>query len=252
MRISEALDSGRIGVPYGQHGWRPAGCPPKPCGRGWRGVAGLVVALIFGGTLNFRAAETEASRPTQVLVAYDSLSGHTEKAAAAVVEGARQLTGVQVTLKRVEAVVREDLEAADGLVLGCPTYYGTMPGRMKTVIDDWSWKMKVDLTDKVGGAFATGGGQTGGKEFTVISLLMFMVNNRMVVAGPLYRNEKTGSVWAEAGATAMTGPADPGVGEVELDSARRLGHRVAELAVKLRRGVSSASRTNPPSARAPE
>jgi len=24
---------------------------------------------------------------------------------------------------------------------------------MKLVIDDWSWKLKVDFTDKVGGAF---------------------------------------------------------------------------------------------------
>jgi hypothetical protein len=62
-----------------------------------------------------------------------------------------------------------------------------------------------------------------------------MLNNRMVVAGPLYRNDTTGSVWAEVGATAITGPLDPGVREAELDSARRLGERVAKLATKLRR-----------------
>ncbi|MCL4785406.1 MAG: flavodoxin family protein [Verrucomicrobia bacterium] len=121
-------------------------------------------------------------------------------------------------------------------LLGCPTYYGTIPGRMKVVIDDWSWKLKADFTDKVGGVFATGGGQAGGKEFVLVSLVMFMLNNRMVVAGPLYENEKTGSVWAEVGAAAMTGPLDAGVSEGELDSARRLGERVARLAVKMKRG----------------
>ena len=105
---------------------------------------------------------------------------------------------------------------------------------MKTVIDDWSWKMKVDFTDKVGGAFATGGGQAGGKEFVVVSLLMFMLNNRMVVAGPLYQNDRTGSIWAEAGAAAMTGPLDPGVSKSELDGAQRLGERAAGLARKLK------------------
>jgi multimeric flavodoxin WrbA len=45
---------------------------------------------------------------------------------------------------------------------------------MKVIIDDWSWKMKVDFTDKVGGAFSTGGGQVGGKEHVVTSLLLFM------------------------------------------------------------------------------
>jgi NAD(P)H dehydrogenase (quinone) len=105
---------------------------------------------------------------------------------------------------------------------------------MKVVIDDWSWKMKVDFTDKVGGAFSTGGGQTGGKEMVVLSLLVYMVNNRMVVAGPLYQNDATGSVWAELGASAMTGPLDPGVSASELDGARRVGQRVARLAKKLK------------------
>ena len=59
----------------------------------------------------------------------------------------------------------------------------------------------------------------------------------MVVAGPLYENPKTGSVWAEVGAAAMTGPLDPGVSEAELDGARRLGERIARLAVKMKRGT---------------
>ena len=114
---------------------------------------------------------------------------------------------------------------------------------MKVVIDDWSWKMKVDFTDKVGGAFSTGGGQVGGKEFVVMSLVMFMLSNRMVVAGPLYRNDKTGSVWGEVGAAAMTGPLDPGVSEGELDSARRLGERVARLAANAEKRWNSGPRT---------
>jgi NAD(P)H dehydrogenase (quinone) len=160
--------------------------------------------------------------------------------ATAVVEGAKRVGGTGVILKKAEEVTKEDLESADGIILGCPTYYGTIPGRMKVVIDDWSWKMKVNFTDKIGGAFSTGGGQAGGKEFVVVSLVMFMLNNRMVVAGPLYSNDRTGSVWAEAGATALTGPLDPGVGEGELDGARRLGERVAALARKLKRNEAPA------------
>lgn len=184
-----------------------------------------------------KPAETNVVR---VLVAYDSLTGNTEKMAEGVVTGAKPVPGVVVVLKPVDKVTKEDLETADGIILGCPTYYGTIPGRMKLVIDDWSWKLKVDFTDKVGGAFATGGGQAGGKEFVVVSLVMFMLNNRMVVAGPLYQNDKTGSGWAEVGAAAMTGPLDAGVGEGELDSARRLGERVARLAVKLKRAEATA------------
>ncbi len=177
---------------------------------------------------------THEAGPVRVLVAYHSLTGNTEKMAVGVVEGVKRRPDVVVSLKKVEEVTKQDLESADGIILGGPTYYGTIPGKMKTVMDDWSWKMKVDFTDKVGGAFSTGGGQVGGKEFVVVSLVMFMLNNRMLVAGPLYRNDKTGSVWGEVGAAAMTGPLDPGVSEGELDSARRLGERVARLAEKLR------------------
>ena len=183
---------------------------------------------------------TDDSGTVRVLVAYHSLTGNTEKMAAGVVEGVKRRPGVAVTLKKVDDVTKQDLESADGIILGCPTYYGTLPGKMKVVIDDWSWQMKVDFTDKVGGAFSTGGGQVGGKEFVVVSLVMFMLNNRMVVAGPLCRNDKTGSVWGEVGAAAMTGPLDPGVGEGELDSALRLGERVAGLAAKLKRAVKPA------------
>jgi NAD(P)H dehydrogenase (quinone) len=206
---------------------------------GWAGALGCLALAAFplsahaqSESLPAKPADPPAAR---ILVACYSLTGNTEKMGRAVVEGAKRGPGVAVTLKKVEEVTREDLAAADGIILGCPTYYGNVPGKMKVVIDDWSWKMKVDFTDKVGGAFATGGGQTGGKEFTVMSLLMFMLNNRMVVAGPLYRNEKTGSVWAEAGASATTGPLDPGIGEAEEDSARRLGERVAQLARKMKR-----------------
>jgi NAD(P)H dehydrogenase (quinone) len=168
-----------------------------------------------------------------VLIAYDSLTGNTERMAQAVAEGVKRVPRAVAAVKRVGYVTREDLEAADAIVLGCPAYYANIPGRMKTVIDDWSWKMKVDFTDKVGGAFATGGGQMGGKEYVVISLLLFMINNRMIVAGPLYQDEEGQDIWAEVGAGAMTGPIDPGIGPKELDSAIRLGERVAHLAVKL-------------------
>ncbi len=188
-----------------------------------------------------QAVKPPARGGGQVLIAYYSLTGNTEQMARGVVEGVQRVPGATPVLKKVDEVSKQDLEAADAIILGCPTYYGNIPGTMKTVIDDWSWKLKVDFTDKAGGAFAVGGGQVGGKEFVVLSLLMFMLNNRMVVAGPLYQNDRTGSVWAEVGAAAMTGPLDPGVSQGELDSAQRLGERIARLMKKLRAGEKSGS-----------
>src|ERR1051326_5104738 len=93
-----------------------------------------------------------------ILVAFYSLTGNTEQMAHGVVEGVQRVAGVAVQLKKVEEVTKADLDKADGILLGCPTYFGNIPGKMKVVLDDWSWKMKVDFTDKIGGAFSTGGG----------------------------------------------------------------------------------------------
>ena len=173
------------------------------------------------------------AKAVRVLVAYYSRTGNTERMAHGVAEGAKRVPGVVTVVKPVDQVAKEDLETADAIILGCPTYFANIPGKMKTAIDDWNWKMKVDFTDKVGGAFATAGGQVGGKEHVVISLLLFMIHNRMLVAGPLYQDAEGDDKWAESGAGAVTGPIDPGVGPAELDGAARLGERIARLAKKL-------------------
>lgn len=199
-------------------------------------LAALLLLLPSGLAVAAGASEpgeTSESQTVRVLVAYYSLHGNTERFAQSVAEGAKQVPGTVVTIKKAKDVSKEDLQAADAIALGSATYFANIPGKMKAVIDDWNWKWKVDFTDKVGGAFSTGGGQTGGKEFVVISLLLFMINNRMVVAGPLYQDAEGEDIWGEAGASAMTGPLDPGVSEMELDAARRLGHRLATLAKKL-------------------
>ncbi len=201
-------------------------------------VLALVLLLFIASSLT-AAEENEPGGDAQppavrVLVAYYSLRGNTETFAQDVAKGAKQVPGTAVTIKKVQDVTKEDLQAADAIALGTATYFANIPGEMKVVIDDWNWKWKVDFTDKVGGAFSTGGGQTGGKEFVVVSLLLFMINNRMVVAGPLYQDAEGEDIWGEAGASAMTGPLDPGVSEKELDAARLLGHRLATLGKKLR------------------
>jgi NAD(P)H dehydrogenase (quinone) len=193
----------------------------------------VLLGAVSNGSAEDAADGISKTAAIRVLVVYHSQRGNTEKMATAVVEGVQRVAGVSATLKRVQDTTKEDLQAADGLVLGSPTYFAGVAGEMKVLMDDWNWKWKVDFTDKVGGAFATGGGQTAGKEQTVVSLLLFMLNNRMVVAGPLYQDAEGEDIWGEIGASAMTGPLDPGVGEGELDAGRRLGERVACLAKKL-------------------
>ncbi len=176
------------------------------------------------------STQVRAGEPATVLIAYYSLTGFTEKMSEAVETGARRVNDVTVVRKRVEEVTREDLVAADGIILGSPSYYANVAAPMKEFIDKWYFEYKLPFFEKIGGAFCTGGSRTGGQEIVVVSLLMAMMNNGAIVAGPLYE------AWGTFGATAMTETAPHmDVDEYELADARLLGERIARLALRMKR-----------------
>jgi NAD(P)H dehydrogenase (quinone) len=214
---------------------------PRTCPSPWLPSLTLICtclagpAAIAGPVAKPQPAKSAETPSVRILVAYHSRTGNTEKMAQGVVEGVHRVAGAAAVLKKFDHVTKEDLRSADAIILGCPTYYANLPGNMKSVMDEWAWHWGIDFTDKVGGAFATGGGQIGGKEHVVTSLLLYMLSNRMVVAGPLYEDTRgTGGIWGEPGSAAMTGPLDLGVSDKELDAARRLGERIARVAKKMR------------------
>ena len=191
--------------------------------------AALAMALSVVPSAALRAVADPP--PVTVLVAYYSQSGNTEKMAQAVADGARLIPQTTVVLKKVADVSADDLKKADGMVLGSPTYWGNMAGPVKMFIDDWFLKYKVALTDKVGGAFASGGAETGGKEHVIASLNLAMVNGGMVLVGPV--RDGLGA----AGVSAVSP-----VNDEALKECRALGERVATIARRLRVDAAGTSR----------
>jgi NAD(P)H dehydrogenase (quinone) len=196
----------------------------------WR-VLLLCASSLLAVPMIARAAD---SPPTiNVLVAYHSLSGHTERMAEAVVEGARSVPQTQVVLKRVGKVTAEELFAADAIVLGSPVYWSNMAGEVKAFIDDWQFKFGVfpefKLRNKVGAAFATGGQISSGKELTMLSILAAMLGNQMIIV----------SGGGAFGASATTEGESPGIDVQEMAGARDLGRRVADVAGAVKRGFES-------------
>jgi NAD(P)H dehydrogenase (quinone) len=116
-----------------------------------------------------------------VLIVYHSKTGNTEEMAKAVAEGVKS-TGAKVIRKRVERTTLQDLLKANGIILGSPTYYGTMAAQMKALIDR-SVKYHGKLEGKVGAAFASGGGLGGGVETTVLDLTKSLLIHGMIVQG---------------------------------------------------------------------
>lgn len=94
--------------------------------------------------------------PRRLLIVYFSQTGHTEAMAEAIAEGARSVEGVEVVVKRAEEATNEELLAADGIVLGSPTWFRLPAWPLKRVIDE-SIEVYRQLGGRVGGAFTSAG-----------------------------------------------------------------------------------------------
>ncbi|UCE15311.1 MAG: NAD(P)H-dependent oxidoreductase [Candidatus Bathyarchaeota archaeon] len=157
----------------------------------------------------------------KVLVVYDSETGNTEKMALAVAEGAKQVDGVNVSVKKADQTRLEDLLNADGIIMGSPTYFGQMSAKIKALLDE-SIKIHEKLEGKVGAAFASAGGTATGAETTLLSILEAMLVHGMIVQG---RSDDK-----HYGAAALESP-----NEEELKFCRELGKRTAGLVLKLKK-----------------
>lgn len=118
---------------------------------------------------------------SKVLIVYYSRTGNTAKMAQFVAEGVAA-EGVESACQRVEDTTLEDLLQADGIIVGSPTYYGTMAAEVKRLIDE-SVKHHRALEGKVGGAFSSAGGPGGGAETTVLDILKALLIHGMIVPG---------------------------------------------------------------------
>ena len=156
----------------------------------------------------------------KILIVYHSRTGHTEKMASAVAEGAKQVKGIQITVKSVDQTKNEDLINADGIIADSPTYYGLMSGKIKALFDR-SVKIHGKLAGKVGAAFTSSGGTASGAETTLLSILNAMLVHGMIVQG---RHDDK-----HFGAAAVEKP-----NEEEIEMCQRLGRRTAELILKLK------------------
>jgi NAD(P)H dehydrogenase (quinone) len=184
--------------------------------------------------------------------------------AQAVAEGAAEVPGTVVDVKRVPETVPEpvrrssgfieddtaeaqpsDLADYDGIVLGTPTRFGLMAGQMKQFLDQAGglWARNA-LVGKVGAVFASTGSQHGGHEATLLSTQIPLQHFGMLIAGlPYSFAGQSTSEHIIGGAPYGAGTIAGGDGalvpnEVELQGARFLGAYVAEIAAKLSAGAT--------------
>ena len=157
----------------------------------------------------------------RVLIVYHSRAGSTAGMAEYVAEGAREVRGAEVEVRKVADVDPKALVDYDAIICGSPTYYGLMAAEMKQFFDR-SVAIHGQLEGKVGGAFTSSANLAGGNETAILSMLQAMLIHGMVVRGTSQRDHY--------GPVAL-GKAD----ERAIGECRKLGRNVASLAVRLHR-----------------
>jgi NAD(P)H dehydrogenase (quinone) len=200
----------------------------------------------------------------KVQVIFYSLHGHVYKMAQAVVEGAKQVPGAEVSLFQVQELLPEDvlekygakaakaqlskvpvatvgqLADAHAIIFGTPTRFGNMAAQMRSFLDQTGglW-MKGALIGKVGSVFASTGTQHGGQETTITSFHTTLLHHGMIIVGVPYSESgltHMGDITGGTpyGATTLAGPdGSRQPSENELKIARYQGKHVTEITGKL-------------------
>ena len=196
----------------------------------------------------------------KVLVLYHSYYGHVEAMASAVADGAREVEGVTVIVKRVPETVPSDVFAStggkaaqaapvaqpaelanyDAIIFGTPTRFGNMSGQMRTFLDQTGalW-MSGALVGKVGSVFTSSATQHGGQESTILTFHPTLLHQGMVIVGLPYSEQrqmgldeiKGGSPYGAS--TIAGGQGERMPSQQELGMAAFQGKHVAGIAKKV-------------------
>ena len=200
----------------------------------------------------------------KILVLYYSAYGHVERMAQAVAEGARSVSGTEVSVKRVpelvpEEVARkagmkleqqaplasvEELAGYDAIIFGTPTRFGNMTAQMRNFLDQTGglW-VKGALVGKVASVFASTATQHGGQETTITSFHHTLLHQGMIIVGLPYsfagltRMDEVSGGTPYGATTLAKGDGSRLPSENELAGARFQGRHVAEITSRLERGA---------------
>jgi NAD(P)H dehydrogenase (quinone) len=183
---------------------------------------------------------------TTVAIVYHSGYGHTQAIAEAVASGAQSVPGVKTALVPTsEAEAREaDLDAADAIVFGSPTYMGGVSADFAK-FKDWTSRkwMARSWQDKLAAGFTVSASWGGDKQNTIYQLLTLAQQHGMVWVGlglapgnnhskgstdDLNRTGASLGVMAQANAD----QGNEGIGQSEFRTAQALGKRIAEAALR--------------------
>lgn len=203
------------------------------------------------------ASPERAAARVCVAVVYHSGFGHTARQAQAVAAGVEEVPGARALLLSVEEAMQrwDELEAADAIVFGAPTYMGGPSAAFKAFAEATSRAVLargLAWRDKLAAGFTNSGARSGDKLATLVQIALFAAQHGMhwVNLGLPPGGRSSASAedepnrlgfWLGAAAQSNVdeGP-EAAPPEADLATARHLGRRVATVAAQMVRGRSAA------------
>ena len=200
--------------------------------------------------------------PVKVAVVYHSGYGHTVQVAEAVARGAAGVEGALVELIEAGAASQrwQTLDDADAIIMGAPTYMGSLSAPFKAFMDETSHLQYAEKrwANKVAAGFTNGASRGGDKQNSLVQLMTFAAQHQMhwVNLGLNYGNNR--SVTSEdilnrdaytlgmAAQANMDQGGDVAPPPSDLRTAEFLGRRVAEVAQELMVGRAALGRAARP------
>jgi NAD(P)H dehydrogenase (quinone) len=203
----------------------------------------------------------------KILVVYYSMYGHVLKMVRAAAAGAAKVEGgVEIMLRRVQDLesnlaklasskhartvleqqedipiaTMEELKEADGVIFGTPTRFGNMCAQMKQFIDGAAelW-LEGALEGKPAGIVVSTATTHGGQETTALTMMAPLLHLGFIIVGVpystpgmLHTEGRGGTPYGASTVAGSRNELEPAPEDLEI--ARALGRRVAEVAKKLK------------------
>jgi NAD(P)H dehydrogenase (quinone) len=190
-----------------------------------------------------------------VSIVYHSSSGHTAEMAHAVTKGALSAGGVSAIEHRIvdrdfkgsrwfnEEVLRQ-LDESDAIILGSPTYMGSVSAQLKAFMDATSSRCpQRKWVNKVAAAFTVSAHPSGDKLNMLVSCSVFAMQHGMIWVG-VADGSRLGIFFGAAGLAIDEPPSEMPPEEDRLNG-ELLGLRVAVLTRRLHATNSLAPRHRP-------
>ena len=188
----------------------------------------------------------------KIAVVHHTGYGHTLWLTKAVIEGVQhvdQASVIDVPVREAETRM-DEIDQADAIIMGCPTYMGAVSAEMKKFMELTSRKyLEQAWSNKIAAGFTNSGGYAGDKLSTLMAMAVFAAQHGMtwvslgLTTGCAARDDDidsarnaTGAYLGAVSRSPVDVDADHGLTQGDHETGVHLGTRVAEMTSQFIRG----------------